>query len=185
MNSDCSRFVTLVDRFRAGNPEVVNADKDCLKNPPEAIKSCSRVVDSLPTANPSALCSSAPTPAPPPKYDHPKTISLPAGTRPSYPPMHPKRDKVTNLAKSDKACCVCFRAHARTQGCMTWPMRYSTSATTRRGPNESSPHMRRRRNPGRSPRRTRANAPPTQTDTLSLLSPPKTPPPPATARTNY
>ena len=116
VNSDRSRFGALIDRSRAGDPKVVNTDVDRLETLLEVIGSRSRVVDCLPTAKPSALCGSAPTPVPPPKSDHPKTTAPPSGTHTSYPHMLPKWDKVTEISKAEKVCCACFRAHTWAQG---------------------------------------------------------------------
>ena len=108
VNSDHSRFGALADLFRAGDPEVVNAEVDRLETLLEAIEFCSCVVDGRTTPRPSMLCGSAPhsepTPYTPPKDDRPKTPVPLAGTKPSYPPMRPKWDEVTNLTKADKVC---------------------------------------------------------------------------------
>ena len=60
LNSDCSCFVALSDRFCAIDPEVVNAYVEKLKNLLEEIKSRSRVLDGQSTPRPSALCGYAP-----------------------------------------------------------------------------------------------------------------------------
>ena len=55
VNSYRSRFGALADRFRAGNPEVVNADVDRLKTFLEAIESRSCVLDGQPLPRTCAL----------------------------------------------------------------------------------------------------------------------------------
>ena len=106
VNYELSRFGPLADRFCASNPKVVNSDVDRLETLLEVIESLSRIVDGRPTTKPCKLRGSAPrsepTPVPPPKSDHPKTTAPPAGTRPSYPPMRPKWDKVTDIYKAYK-----------------------------------------------------------------------------------
>ena len=104
VNSNRFCFGALVDHFRVSDPEVVNAEMDCLDTLPEATEYRSQVLDGLPTSRPSALRGSAPTPVPPPpkKSDCPKTTAPPEGTRLSYPPMRPKWDKVTDIYKAYK-----------------------------------------------------------------------------------
>ena len=107
VNSDRYRFGALTNRFCSGDPKVVNAGVDRFEKLLEAIESRSRVViDGRPTSRPSALRGSAPrsdlTPVPVPKADRPKTPMPLAETKSSYPPMLPKWDEVTNLAKADK-----------------------------------------------------------------------------------
>ena len=74
-------------------------------------------------SRPSALRGSAPrsdlTPVPVPKSYRPKTPMLLAGTKPSYPPMLPKWDEVSDLKKAYKVCYSCFRAHTRVQRFVT------------------------------------------------------------------
>ena len=120
MKSDLSRFGALSGRFRAGNPQVVNAYVDRIKTLLEAIES--RILYGQPAPKPSALRGSSPrpntTPATTPKADHPKTPAPAAGTKQTYPPMRPKLDKVTVLAKADKVCCAFFRSHTQSKGCV-------------------------------------------------------------------
>ena len=122
VNSDRSRFGALANSFCAGDTEVVNTDVERIKRLLKAIESCYRVVDSRPTSRPSVLRGSSPrsypTPDPPPKANRPKTSAPPAGTKTSYPPMRPKWDEFTDLAKVDKVCCACFCAHTWAQGYM-------------------------------------------------------------------
>ena len=97
VNSDRYRFGALANRFCSGNPKVVNAGVDRFEKILEAIESCYRVViNGRPTSRPSALRGSAPrsdlTPVPVPKADRPKTPAPPAGTKKTYPPIHPKWD---------------------------------------------------------------------------------------------
>ena len=122
LNSDRSRFGDLVNRFRDGNPEVVNADIDRLKTLLEAIDSCSHIFNDLLTTKPSALRGSAPKletiPFPPPKSNFPKTTARPRGAQSRYPPMRPNWDSVTGLSKDDKVFCACFQSNTRAQVCL-------------------------------------------------------------------
>ena len=122
VSSDRSRFIALANCFCSDNPEVVNSDVDRIETLLESIESRSRIIDGLPTPKPSALRGSDPRsesiPAPPPKSDCPKTTAPPGGTHSRYPPMRPKWDKVTDLAKAEKVCCACFCVHTWAQGCV-------------------------------------------------------------------
>ena len=98
INADCDRSGALADRFRSGNPDVTHNNVDRIETLLESIESHSHIVAGLPIPKPSTIRGSAPKPDvktatppdPPPKSDLPKPTAPLEGTRPSYPPSHPK-----------------------------------------------------------------------------------------------